>query len=151
MSQARFAEAAQYARAIADALDRGPEKHRELLQAHVAAPRQTRTYTQLAHEVGYANYGAVNLQYGILAHRVAENLGIFALPPEDFWGIVLVEWTDAYDPSGSRFRLRREVVEALELLGMVRATATQSFKALQPTIRARPKPKSRRRSRAARG
>src|SRR5258708_36602393 len=104
MGRNKFAEAAQYARAIGAALDQGSEKHRELLQAAFEAPRHARTYAQLASDVGYANYGAVNLQYGILAHRVAEGLGIFALPSRGFWGIVLVDWAGGFDPSGTRFR-----------------------------------------------
>ena len=133
MGTHKFAAPAQYAHAIAAALDQGPEKHRELLQAHFQAPRRARTYSQLAEDVGYANYGAVNLQYGILAHRVADGLGIFDQPSEGFWGIVLVEWTGAYDPSGSRFRLRPEVIEACESLGFVRTRPTRSNKDLQPT------------------
>lgn len=126
MGPDKFAKPAQYARAIGTALNQGSEKHRELLQAHFEAPRHTRTYAQLAKDVGYANYGAVNLQYGILAHRVAEGLGIFALPTQGFWGIVLVDWAGDYDPSGTRFRLRPEVVEALQSLGFVRAPLRDS-------------------------
>lgn len=126
MGRTKFAETAQYARAIGAALNQGSEKHRELLQAHFEAPRHTRTYAQLAKDIGYANYGAVNLQYGILAHRVAETLGIFALPSRGFWGAVLVDWAGGFDPSGTQFRLRPEVVEALESIGFGRAPTGHS-------------------------
>jgi hypothetical protein len=36
--------------------------------------------------------------YGILAHRLAQGLGIFALPSRGFWGIVLVDWAGGFDP-----------------------------------------------------
>lgn len=117
MAPTKFADATRYSRALHAALIDAPEKHEALLRAHLAAPKQTATYAQLAEAVGYAGYGAVNLQYGILAHRVATGLGIFEMPDDGFWGIILVRWTGAYDPSGSRFRLRREVVDALSLLG----------------------------------
>lgn len=130
---------AHYARAITAALLDAPEKHRELLTAHFAAPRHTRTYSELATDVGYANYGAVNLQYGTLARRIAEGLGIFERPSEGFWGAVLVEWTGDYDPRGTRFRLKSSVVDALESLGFSRRRDTRSNKRLQPTAR-RPLP-----------
>ena len=132
-------QTSHYARAITAALREGPEKHRELLAAHFAAPRHTRTYSQLATDVGYATYGAVNLQYGILARRVAAGLGVFERPSEGFWGAVLVEWTGDYDPSGSRFRLRPTVVGALESLGFSPRRETRPTEPLQPTAR-RPVP-----------
>lgn len=135
MGKPRFADAERYAMAIKGALREAPHKHQELLVAHLLAPGHAQTYGQLAKAVGYAHYGSVNLQYGTLARRVAERLGIFERPPEGFWGIVLVDWTGDYDPSGTQFRLRPEVVKALRSLGL--ADSSRSNKAVQPTSRAR--------------
>jgi len=105
--------------ALGNALTECPPKVEALLRAHYEARGHVRTYPQLAKRVGYANYGGVNSQYGRLARRVASKLGVTALPEEGFWGIVIVEWAGSYDPSGTRFRLRPQVVQALERLGLV--------------------------------
>jgi hypothetical protein len=52
-----------------------PPKHRLLLEAHYRAPRHTVTARSLARGVGYANYNAVNLQYGTLARKICDILG----------------------------------------------------------------------------
>jgi hypothetical protein len=118
MGTKHFGSAEEYANALGTVIAEGvPEKHIELLQAHCLAPRRTRTATELAHHVGYANYSAVNLQYGRLAHRVGSQLGLIE-PPRGFWLFVLVNWAGSTDPSGhTRFVLRSPVVEALKKLG----------------------------------
>lgn len=52
------------------------ENHIAILRCHARAPDRRRTATQLAREVGYHNYNAVNLQYGHLAARVGAALGM---------------------------------------------------------------------------
>jgi hypothetical protein len=52
-----------------------PPKHRLLLECHYRAPRHTVTARSLARSVGYASYGAVNLQYGTLARKICDILG----------------------------------------------------------------------------
>jgi len=70
-----------YVSALAQVVSEGlPDKHLELLRAHFEAPRHAATAQELARKVGYRNYGAVNLQYGRLAHRVGNHLG-FTKPP----------------------------------------------------------------------
>ena len=101
-----------------------PDKHIELLQAHFNAPGHTATWAQLAAEVGYANGNAVNLQYGTLAGRVANLLGV-TRRPQGFWIYVLGDRPKDKDKqrdteSGhARFVLRRPVIEALTRLGIV--------------------------------
>ena len=129
----RFGDVDAYVRALGEALTECPPKVEELPRAHYQARGHVRTYPQLAEMVGYANYGGVNSQYGRLARRVASGLGVTSLPEEGFWGIVLVEWAGSYDPSGTRFRLRSQVVEALEQLGFAWASRARSSKALHPT------------------
>ena len=116
MKDQRFANVEAYVEALREALAESPAKLEELLRVHYEAPRHVRTYSQLAAAVGYKNYGGVSLQYGRLARKVADRLGVATRPEEGFWGIVIVDWVGAYDPSGTRFRLRPVVVEALEQL-----------------------------------
>ncbi len=52
------------------------ENHIAILRCHARAPERTRTAAQLAREVGYPSYSAINLQYGLLAARVGEALGL---------------------------------------------------------------------------
>jgi hypothetical protein len=94
MAPKTFATAEQYAVAFRSLLrERIPESHIAMLEAHAAAPGRIVSWPELATEVGYANEEAVKLQYGLFAHRVANELGIFS-PPDDFWLNVLVRWVD---------------------------------------------------------
>ena len=96
--------------------ERLPKSHVTLLRKHCEAPQHISTAYRLAQAVGYANGNAVNLQYGILAHRVATELGVDEAP-KGFWLYVLVDWADELDSKGhTRFVLRPPVVEALHRL-----------------------------------
>src|SRR5689334_12410411 len=90
-----------------------PDKHLALLQAHFNARNHTATWAQLAEKVGYVNGNAVNLQYGKLAGRMAQKMGINAVP-NGFWLDVLAGWAAERDAiSGhTAFVLRRPVIEA---------------------------------------
>ena len=87
-----------------------------LLQAHYAAPDRTLTATQLAGQIGYANFNAVNLQYGLLAARVGKELG---LPDANL--SLLVSFTAPETGRNEHWELsmRSEVAAALEQLGWV--------------------------------
>lgn len=129
-----------YAVALGAVIDEGvPEKHLELLRAHFEAPQHTATASQLARAVGYPNYKSVNLQYGRLAHRVANRLGVVEHPVcprvrgrnKGSWLFVLVDW--AVEQSGdTRFVLRQPVIEALQRLGYPWATGAKSSKRMKP-------------------
>jgi len=84
-----------------------------ILRTHYESPNHVVTATELARKVGFANFNAANLRYGILAQKfldffqihLAEYVKINALVclnnPDDEW-----EWT-----------LRPQVVKALKKLG----------------------------------
>src|SRR5438034_66955 len=121
MGDEEFGTANDYLRAFETVRAEGiPDNHLALLRAHFAAPDHTATWAQLAAAVGYANFNAVNLQYGKLAARVASQLGI-RQPPLDFWLSVLAGWAAERDPASGHtaFVLRRPVIEALRQLGLL--------------------------------
>jgi len=53
-----------------------PPRHRQMLEVHYRAPGRRLTARRLAEKVGYASFGAVNLQYGILARKICDILGL---------------------------------------------------------------------------
>jgi hypothetical protein len=121
MNHEEFGGSDAYYRAFQAILSQGiPENHLALLRAHFQAPKHTATWAQLAREVGYANGNAVNLQYGILAARVARLLKI-GEPPNGFWLYVLAGWADERDAMSGHtaFILRRPAIDALTQLGML--------------------------------
>jgi len=46
----------------------------EMLTAHWNSPEHTITTSQMAEKMGFKNYSVANLQYGRLAHRIADEL-----------------------------------------------------------------------------
>lgn len=75
----RLPNLAQYIQSLLEVCASAPEKHLVMLAAHFRAPDRRITATELANAAGYATYGAANLQYGILAHRLCDALGF--VPP----------------------------------------------------------------------
>jgi hypothetical protein len=94
-----------------------PLRHRLLLEVHYRAPRHTATARSLAAGVGYAHYGAANLQYGVLCRRICEILGL-RLP---YHVLVIAEFVTPKDPRDSELLwvMRPEVARALEGLQWV--------------------------------
>lgn len=90
--------------------------HLALLRVHYGAPNRTRTATQLAEGVGYENFSAVNLQYGLLASRLGE-----AMEFADADLSLLVEFTEPHTHNNEHWilQMRPEVAAALEKLGWV--------------------------------
>jgi hypothetical protein len=115
-----FGTADDYRRAISEVLRAGVSpRQRELLRAHLWAPRHSASVAELAEAVGYGSWRTVNRQYGYVAHRIAAELGVFQ-PPRGFWANVLIRWEAerSRSPVGhARFILRPEVVRALIDLG----------------------------------
>jgi hypothetical protein len=84
-----------------------------ILKAHYESPNHVVTATELANKVGFANFNAANLRYGLLAQKFLDffqinltefvkiNALVYLNNPDDEW-----EWT-----------LRPQVVKALEKLG----------------------------------
>lgn len=101
-------------------------KYGELLKAQYESEGHTTTATLMAEAVGYANYNAVNLQYGTMARVVAEYLGY--LPPkrangERMWWCTLSDGNDASDSTIDghfEFVMRPELATALEELHWVK-------------------------------
>lgn len=119
MGQDQFGTVDDYFRAFEFVLHEGiPDKHLDLLRAHFDAPNHTATANELAKAVGDTSYRAVNLQYGTLAGRVAERLGIIQ-KPNGFWFSVLADWDEEQPAGDTRFVLRKPVIEALLRLGLV--------------------------------
>jgi hypothetical protein len=56
--------------------DEMPQRHRLMLEMHYRAPGRQLTARKLAEKVGYASFGAVNLQYGTLARKICDILGL---------------------------------------------------------------------------
>ena len=95
------------------------EKHLALLKAHFDAANHTAIWAQLAETVGFASGKTVNRQYGRLAHRVADQIGI-PQPENGFWLDILVHCKERDPESGHlAFVLRRPVIEALTRLGIL--------------------------------
>ena len=94
-----------------------PAKHRLLLEEHYRAPAHTVTARSLAWSVGYAHYGAVNLQYGILARKICEILG----QQLKYHVLIVAEFVSPVDdPRGEiLWVMRPELAKALEELGWV--------------------------------
>ena len=94
------------------------DRHIELLRAHYRSPGHTATATRLAEAVGYENWRAVNLQYGLLGERLRVALDyhvegqashvIASFAPPDAEGNA--EWLWVMHP---------ELAQALEELGWV--------------------------------
>ena len=101
-----------------------------MLKAHLNAPDQILTATQLAVAAGKDNYGYANLQYGLLARDLAKEmefdpLEVYASTSEPIWTYALAtgvsdgasaEPTDEYVEW--RWKLRPQLVEALTSLGI---------------------------------
>jgi len=118
-----FGTAADYFKACEALQEKGKgisKNHIALLQAHFKAPNHTATMAQLAESVGYFTGGTVNMQYGTLARRVAQQLGIVE-PPKGFWLHVLAGWAKNRDPESGNtaFVLRRPVIQALTRLDIL--------------------------------
>lgn len=99
-------------------------KSREaMLLAHLNAPDQILTATELAQAAGYGDYSVANLQYGQLAFDLAQELDW--TPEEQTNGVTTWTFTLADDadkqarkdgsevPAQWRWQLRPEVIEAL--------------------------------------
>lgn len=103
-------------RAIEQRVDDG---QRRLLREHHAAPARAISATRLAEAVGFENYSAVNLRYGLMAEALCKALGIHL---EDNVRVgILVEFVDPGFAANEHFLwvMRPNVVAALEELGWV--------------------------------
>jgi hypothetical protein len=88
------------------------DHHRRILKAHYTAPNYTATATELANSVGYANYNAINLHYGIFVGLICESLG----QPSNFGLIQTFHKPEGEIEQHLQLILRPEFVSALDEL-----------------------------------
>ena len=108
--------AATSPRRFADALESVliSPKMQKLLRAHLASTGRAMTMTNLAKKGGYSSYRIANIQYGLLARRIADVLEL-ELPPTRL--SVLCEFIDPHDQSNDHYLIimRPNFAKALEL------------------------------------
>lgn len=118
------------------ALGKMPDGYDAMLRAHLHAPDQLISATQLAEAAGYENYNAANLHYGLLGKRIGDQIGF--TPPRrangsEIWTCVLARAPDvdtdfpdtsliealarAMDGGHFEWQLRPQVADALRALG----------------------------------
>lgn len=91
-----------------------------MLRTHCRASKHTITAGQLAQEIGYPNYSSANLQYGILAHHVADALhyipGPFSTGNPHWWRTLAYGNDDTPQSEDGHYEwvLRPELVQALQ-------------------------------------
>ncbi len=94
----------------------------KILLAHCTFTDHTATATQLAAAVGYPNHSAINLNYGLLARTVCEEM---RLRKEDIggrlsdWLVTFVSFDRPEDHAHVTLKLHDNVVKALAELGWV--------------------------------
>ena len=91
-----------------------------MLRSHCRAPQHTISTQRLAQEVGYPNFSSVNMQFGTLAHHIADALHVF-LPPtpsgDPHWWRTLAYGNDGIPQTGDgcyEWIMRPELVQALQ-------------------------------------
>ena len=73
-SKLRVPSVSDYVAAFRAIEPRITAKQRQMLVAHHAAPARVISARRLAQDVGFEDYQAVNLQYGLLAREIAREL-----------------------------------------------------------------------------
>lgn len=99
-----------------------PPKHRQLLLLHYRAPDHVITAAELAKVVGYANYRAVNLQYGTLGANLAARMK-WTVPPgcQESYSIASFQEPTEDNPHWL-WIMHPEVAAAIETLGWAKPT-----------------------------
>lgn len=124
MDDAPFGTADDYERAFRLVLPGANRNHVAMLKKHFEAPEHTVTWKELADHVSYNGSSGVNLQYGLFASEIVNQLNISSRrldsdgKPLDrngtpWWLWVLVKWAPNQHAETTQFTLRPEVVEAL--------------------------------------
>lgn len=113
---------AEYVDAMRRVLPSLSAGHLAMLKAHYRATDRSLTSTQLAKAAGYASYGAANLQYGLVARNLWEELPIPLPVGTDGQPIYTYALADEGDRSGSEdqwvWKLRPDVAAAIAALGL---------------------------------
>ena len=120
------------------------ERHRAMLFAHLESPDHTATWADLAQAVGYDSGKIVNLQYGKVAHRIADELGVQDPPladtfPGGWWGFVLSGWSRTRGTLGhTAYIMRPPLVEALQRLRIAAGSQKEARKSGKSSSTAEP-------------
>ncbi|WP_256662850.1 HNH endonuclease [Pseudomonas sp. URMO17WK12:I11] len=112
------------------------DKQRRMLIGHAQAKEHALTMSELAEQVGFPSYSAANLQYGLLAAKLADSLAI-ARPT--FLVYVIARFDADPETSHSRAYMYPELVVALRELGWLEVPAcSRSGAAARTLSNARP-------------
>lgn len=115
-------ETQQYIDAFKRIVNNLSDGHCAMLKAHYHAPEQTITATELAAAALYRNYGAANLQYGLVGKMLYEELPTHLPTRGDGTPIFTYALATAGESSGPedhwRWKLRPQVACAIEVLGL---------------------------------
>lgn len=117
LTELRVPSVAEYEAAFRAIEKRITEKQRAMIREHHRSPGAVTTASQLAESVGYPNYETANLQYGLLAKMLSDELG---LPEKDAVEIgILVDFVPPDTVANEHYLwvLRPNVARALENLG----------------------------------
>jgi len=113
LSQLESLTADDYVRAFEALRGQMSESDMRLLRAHYEAPGHVITAAELAHKIGFANYKAVNLRYGLLAKKFLEFFGLSLTKYMKVNALVTLEKNnDKWE-----WTLRPQVIEALSKIG----------------------------------
>ncbi len=110
--------AEEYQEALAAMRDQMTVRQLLLLQRHYAAPGRTTTARRLAEAVGFQDWRGVNLQYGTLAKRVCDALGV-AVDGDSMFALATFTRDPGIDQGECQLVMRVQVARALEQLGWV--------------------------------
>ena len=96
------------------------QKDLALLRSHCRAPNHTISAVQLAKEFNLPNHNTANMQYGTLAHHIADALHYRPGPFPDgqpHWWFTFAYWnedSEETDKSKDQWIMRPELVQALQ-------------------------------------
>ncbi len=112
--QLRLPTVAEYVTAFRAIEPEITQKQRDMLRLHHAAPARTMSATRLAEAVGFETFTGVNLQYGLLADKVARQLAVDLADHANVG--ILVEFVDPGHAANEHWLwvMRPNVGQALE-------------------------------------
>jgi hypothetical protein len=113
-----FPTADEYRAAFGTCRDEMTLNHLLLLQRHYHSPGRTATARELADKIGYSDWRGVNLQYGLLAKRLCEVLGV-EIDGESVYILATFRREAGVKDGELQFVMRPQLAEALEALGWV--------------------------------
>jgi len=106
----------RYAMALRQIANGITQAQRDMLIGHASAPDQTLCMREIAHLGGYDSFHSANLQYGELAHRLAEALGIYRL---EYWVYCIATFVGALGKAETQATMHPELFEALIQIGWI--------------------------------